>query len=67
MFKRFYFRILADIVSENFFGGFKEKSDQDNKKNRKDWIEEMIAKSKQAKVRIEKKNMLPIFFRNSAT
>lgn len=54
MSKRFFLRILADIVSENFFGGFKEKSDQDNKKNRKDWIEEMIAKSKQAKVRITK-------------
>lgn len=40
---------IAEIVSENFFGGFKDKSD-DGKKNRKDWIEEMIAKSKQAKV-----------------
>lgn len=42
----------ADLVSENFFGGFKQKSEQDSKKTRQDWIEEMIAKSKQAKVGI---------------
>lgn len=40
-------KINAKIVSENFFGG---GEDADKKKARKDWIEEMIAKSKQIKV-----------------
>jgi hypothetical protein len=35
-------------VSQNFFGGFKDE--ESKKKNRKDWIEEMITKSKQQKV-----------------
>ncbi len=44
-------KINAKIVSENFFGGFDEKTNEENKKrNRKEWIEEMIAKSKQLKV-----------------
>jgi hypothetical protein len=42
----------AKIVSQNFFGGFKERTEEEKKKNRKDWIEEMIMKSKQAKVGI---------------
>lgn len=42
----------AKIVSQNFFGGFKERTEEEKKKNRKDWIEEMILKSKQAKVGI---------------
>jgi hypothetical protein len=52
-------RISAKIVSENFFGGFaknnksKEKEDEDearDKKNKKQWIDELILKSKQLKV-----------------
>lgn len=43
----------AKIVSENFFGGFQDKDDPEaRKKNRKQWIDEMIAKSKQIKVRL---------------
>ena len=50
-------RISAKMVSENFFGGFpknsksKEKEDEENKmKNKKQWVDEMILKSKQLKV-----------------
>lgn len=42
-------------MSENFFGGFdksknKEEDEESKKKNRKQWVEEMIMKSKQLKV-----------------
>ena len=42
--------LIAKVVSENFFGGFKEKDEFDPRKGRKEWIEEMIMKSKQIKV-----------------
>ena len=51
-FSNFLFNLIsAKIVSENFFGGFnKANGDEAQKKNRKEWIEEMIVKSKQIKV-----------------
>jgi nucleolar protein 14 len=53
---------LAKIVSENFFGGFNESAagekvgnDEENKKkSRKEWIDEMIAKSKQLRYEKQK-------------
>jgi nucleolar protein 14 len=41
-------------VSENFFGGFNEQSEADKKRGRKDWIDEMIMKSKQIKYEKQK-------------
>jgi hypothetical protein len=57
-------RISAKIVSENFFGGFtknnkakrkegeegEEDDESRDKKNKKQWIDELILKSKQLKV-----------------
>ena len=51
-------RISAKIVSENFFGGFAKpgskasaKEEEELKmKNKKQWVDEMILKSKQIKV-----------------
>jgi hypothetical protein len=37
-------------VSENFFGGFKKDDDESKRLNRKQWIDELILKSKQLKV-----------------
>ncbi len=41
---------LAKIVSENFFGGFKKDDEESKRMNRKQWIDELILKSKQLKV-----------------
>jgi hypothetical protein len=54
----------AKIVSENFFGGFDDKDEADKKRGRKEWIDEMIMKSKQIKVKFHfyntKNNVLGI-------
>lgn len=50
-------KISSKIVSENFFGGFDEKSAENeelSKKSRKQWIDEMIMKSKQIKYEKQK-------------
>jgi nucleolar protein 14 len=44
----------AKIVSENFFGGFDDQTEADKKKGRKEWIDEMIMKSKQIKYEKQK-------------
>jgi nucleolar protein 14 len=53
-------RLNAKMVSENFFGGFDDNADsaqaqqENKKKSRKEWIDEMIAKSKQLKYERQK-------------
>ncbi|RNA32622.1 nucleolar 14 [Brachionus plicatilis] len=49
-------KINAEFVSKNFFGGFNENSEdlEGKKKNRKEWIEEMITKSKMLKYEKQK-------------
>ena len=37
-------------MSENFFGGFKKDDEESKRLNRKQWIDELILKSKQLKV-----------------
>ena len=41
-------------MSENFFGGFKANDEESKRMNRKQWIDEMILKSKQLKYERQK-------------
>lgn len=41
-------------MSENFFGGFKASDRESKQMNRKEWIDEMILKSKQLKYERQK-------------
>lgn len=47
-------KISAQFVSENFFGGFKPNDAESKQMNRKEWIDEMITKSKQLKYERQK-------------
>lgn len=47
-------KISAEFVSQNFFGGFKADDAESKKMNRKEWIDEMILKSK--KLKYERQN-----------
>ena len=49
---------LAKIVSENFFGGFKKDDEESKRLNKKQWIDELILKSKQLKVKDCLKNLI---------
>lgn len=48
-------KINAKIVSENFFGGFKKNDEESKRLNRKQWIDELILKSKQLKYERQKR------------
>jgi len=47
-------KISAEFVSENFFGGFKATDAESKQMNRKEWIDEMILKSKKLKYERQK-------------
>ncbi len=47
-------KISAEFVAQNFFGGFKANDAESKQMNRKEWIDEMILKSKKLKYERQK-------------